>query len=121
MCSSDLDHLAAAGTDRVMVVARRAGHVRVGAGRQVDPLQCARVQQQLQRPEDRGAAQGEAAGRGFRGEVRGGEVPGPGSDQLRDEAARRGLAGGHLEMILSLRNGVQPGDGAVSPARVDRA
>ena len=76
----------------MVVAGRLAGHVGVLAGRQVQALQDAQLREQVQRPEDRGPADAQAARPGVIDEVRRGEVALAGHDQLRHGTAWPGQA-----------------------------
>jgi len=97
-----LDRLAAVAADDVMVVhARRAGDVRVLARRKVDALEGATCREQIERPEDGRAADGDAAVTGVGEQLCRGEVTAASRDEIRKNTAWRGVAdgpgGGHAD------------------------
>lgn len=111
----DVVGAATAGADDVVVVDGFARDVGVLARRQVEPLDDAKVLEQIERPEDRGPSDPEAPGPSVGDQVGGGEVPGPVGDQLGHGTAGSGdpVSGmvecaeeralfGHAPMILGL-------------------
>jgi hypothetical protein len=81
---------AARRADDMVVMGGFARHVGMLATGQVDPLDRLHLGEQVERPEDRRATDPETAPSGVGHEIRGGEMRGPGRDQLRDRAPRIG-------------------------------
>lgn len=112
----DLRRATAAGADDVVVVGRSAPDVRVLARRQVDALEQLQLGQEVERPEERRAADAEPARPRDRGKVGRGEMAvlaldqlGEGESRGREPVARavegvddRVLIGHASEMILDL-------------------
>jgi hypothetical protein len=116
----DVRSPAAARAHDVVVMARLAGDVGVVARRQIDPLDGAKLDEHLQCPKDRRAADTQPTRMGVGKQVRGREMAISGRDQVRNdppgpgepvaccaEGEFGGEAGGHPAMIPSLTRPVE--------------
>jgi hypothetical protein len=94
----DFDRPAAAPAhDVVMMLLGLTGDVRMLAVGQVEPFERAELSEEIQVPEERGAAQAEALSTGVAEEFGSGEVATPRTDEVRDGTARprQAVAGVH--------------------------
>ncbi len=74
----------------MMVMGRLAGDERVTTRRQIEPLHCAELCQDLQRPEDRGAPEPASAALRLAEQLLGGEVARPRGDEAGKRSPGRG-------------------------------
>lgn len=87
-----LGRSAAAGADHMVMMSWRTWDVRMLAVRQIQPLDDAELDEQLERPEQGGTADREAPVAGCGGQVGGGEMTIVCRDQVRQRKPRRGQA-----------------------------
>ena len=119
--------------DHVVVVRRLAGHVGVVAGRQIESFDRPQLGEHVQRPEDRGSPDPQAAAIGVVDQVGGGEVAVASGDQVDDGPSGRGRAiagpaegridrgtgGLHVMMILSINTRCPVGGGSPDAVPLD--